>query len=116
MTGLIGLIPNRLKKHHGHLLESWCSYFALHGCGVWQISENSARGSVAIESIPQNDHVPTMQVFDIKPERCLRVSAKTGLGLDEVLPAVIEGIPPPSGNERGPLRMLLFDAVHDEYR
>lgn len=39
-----------------------------------------------------------------------------GLGLEAVLPAVIERVPPPRGNPRGDLRMLLFDAYHDEYR
>lgn len=57
-----------------------------------------------------------MQTFDIEPETCLRVSAKTGLGLETVLPAVIEQVPCPEGRPEGPLRMLLFDAFHDEYR
>ena len=57
-----------------------------------------------------------VQTFDIPPETCLRVSAKTGLGLETVLPAVIEQVPCPTGNPDGPLRMLLFDAFHDEYR
>ena len=35
------------------------------------------------------------QVFDIPVESCLRTSAKTGHGLEGVLPAVIERIPPP---------------------
>lgn len=35
------------------------------------------------------------QVFDIPVESCLRTSAKTGFGLEDVLPAVIERIPPP---------------------
>ena len=39
-----------------------------------------------------------------------------GRGLDSILPAVIERIPPPPGNTAGPLRVLLFDAFHDEYR
>ncbi|KAL0048521.1 hypothetical protein WJX82_004995 [Trebouxia sp. C0006] len=56
------------------------------------------------------------QTFDIEPETCLRVSAKTGLGLETVLPAVIEQVPCPTGKPNGPLRMLLFDAFHDEYR
>lgn len=47
---------------------------------------------------------------------CLRVSAKTGQGLDEVVSAIIERVPPPAGDKQGKLRMLLFDAVHDEYR
>ncbi|KAL4425285.1 hypothetical protein ABPG75_009301 [Micractinium tetrahymenae] len=54
--------------------------------------------------------------FDIEPPECLRVSAKTGLGLCAVLPAVVERIPPPVGSPDGDLRMLLFDAYHDEYR
>ncbi len=57
-----------------------------------------------------------LQTFDIEPETCLRVSAKTGLGLETVLPAVIEQVPCPTGKPNGPLRMLLFDAFHDEYR
>ena len=39
-----------------------------------------------------------------------------GLGLDSVLPAVVQRIPPPQGDPAGDLRMLLFDAYHDEYR
>lgn len=56
------------------------------------------------------------EAFDIEPHECLHVSAKTGLGLETVLPAVVERIPPPQGNPEGPLKMLLFDAYHDEYR
>lgn len=44
------------------------------------------------------------------------MSAKTGLHLDSVLPAVVARIPPPKGDVGGDLRMLLFDAYHDEYR
>ncbi|PSC76214.1 translation factor GUF1 mitochondrial isoform X1 isoform B [Micractinium conductrix] len=54
--------------------------------------------------------------FDIEPAECLRVSAKTGMGLGSVLPAVVQRIPPPQGEPSGELRMLLFDAYHDEYR
>lgn len=43
-------------------------------------------------------------------------AAAVGLGLDSVLPAVVERIPPPRGNPGGDLKMLLFDAYHDEYR
>ena len=57
-----------------------------------------------------------MQVFDLEPEECLRISAKTGKGLDALLPAIVEKIPPPGGKPDGELRMLLFDAVHDDYR
>lgn len=57
-----------------------------------------------------------LQAFDIDSSSCLRVSAKTGMGLEQVATAIIERIPPPGGDSSGKLRMLLFDAVHDEYR
>ena len=57
------------------------------------------------------------EAFDIPPEETnLRVSAKTGKGLEGVLEAVVERIPPPKGNVDGPPRLLLFDAYHDEFR
>ncbi|GIL43240.1 hypothetical protein Vafri_1037 [Volvox africanus] len=54
--------------------------------------------------------------FDMDPETVLFTSAKTGQGMEAVLPAVIERIRSPRGDPSGPLRMLLFDAFHDEYR
>ncbi len=39
-----------------------------------------------------------------------------GRGLDAILPAIIEQIPPPTGRPDGKLKLLLFDAYHDEYR
>ncbi|GLI68873.1 hypothetical protein VaNZ11_013419 [Volvox africanus] len=54
--------------------------------------------------------------FDMDPEAVLFTSAKTGQGMEAVLPAVIERIRSPQGDPSGPLRMLLFDAFHDEYR
>jgi GTP-binding protein LepA len=46
----------------------------------------------------------------------LRVSAKTGQGVPELLQAVIERIPPPKGEPDGPLRALIFDSAYDPYR
>lgn len=55
-------------------------------------------------------------MFDLDPCDVLLTSAKTGQGLEKVLPAVIERIPPPPGKSNSPLRMLLLDSYYDEYR
>lgn len=57
-----------------------------------------------------------MQAFDVEASSCIKVSAKTGQGLENVVSGIIEKVPPPKGDAKGRLRMLLFDAVHDEYR
>jgi GTP-binding protein LepA len=46
----------------------------------------------------------------------LRVSAKTGEGVAELLHAVVAQVPPPSGDPGGPARALIFDSVYDTYR
>ncbi len=56
------------------------------------------------------------KTLGIVPEDALRVSAKTGKGIDEIFDAVIKHIPPPKGNPNAPLRSLIFDSVYDEYR
>lgn len=45
-----------------------------------------------------------------------RISAKTGLNVDEVLEQIITKIPAPSGNSDAPLQALIFDAVYDPYK
>src|SRR6476619_7324835 len=49
-------------------------------------------------------------------EHVLRISAKTGDGIAEVLDAIIERIPPPAGNPQAPPRALIFDSSYDQYR
>ncbi len=51
-----------------------------------------------------------------QPERVLRISAKTGDGVGEVLDAIVDRIPPPSGDADAPARALIFDSSYDQYR
>jgi GTP-binding protein LepA len=55
-------------------------------------------------------------VLGIPAEDCLPISAKTGEGVEAVLDAVIERIPPPEGDGDAPLQGLIFDSHFDQYR
>ena len=55
-------------------------------------------------------------VLGIPADDILRISAKTGEGVPELLDAVIERIPPPVGDPDAPLQALIFDSQFDQYR
>src|SRR4051812_3540851 len=50
------------------------------------------------------------------PENVLRISAKTGQGIEAVLQAVVDHISPPDGDPQAPPRALIFDSSYDQYR
>jgi GTP-binding protein LepA len=51
-----------------------------------------------------------------RPEDVLRVSGKTGMGVEELLDRVVELIPAPVGDAKAPARAMIFDSVYDSYR
>ena len=51
-----------------------------------------------------------------KPEDVLRVSGKTGMGVEELLDRIVEQIPAPVGDADAPARAMIFDSVYDAYR
>jgi GTP-binding protein LepA len=50
------------------------------------------------------------------PDDVLRISAKTGMGVREVLNRVVQNVPPPAGDPDAPPRALIFDSEFDQYR
>ena len=64
------------------------------------------------------DHVAAEieDVIGIEAEDASRISAKTGLNVDDVLEAIVHKIPAPTGDPNAPLKALIFDSVYDSYR
>ncbi|MCX7875779.1 MAG: translation elongation factor 4 [Melioribacteraceae bacterium] len=59
------------------------------------------------------------QIIDLigcKDEEIILASAKTRLGIDLILEAIVQRIPPPKGDENAPLQALIFDSIFDSYR
>ncbi len=65
---------------------------------------------------PERIALQMEKAFDIKKEELILTSAKTGVGIDKLLPAIVEHITYPKGDENKPLKALLFDSWYDEYR
>jgi len=55
-------------------------------------------------------------VLGVEPSSVIRISAKDGTNVDAVLDAVVDRVPPPSGDAAAPTRALVFDSVYDPYR
>ncbi len=56
------------------------------------------------------------ELIGVDPASVVRISAKTGEGVADVLEAIVARIPPPHGDPAAPSRALIFDSVYDQYR
>jgi GTP-binding protein LepA len=65
---------------------------------------------------PEKFAIELANLIGCKPEDCLRVSGKTGAGVEELLDQIVKQIPPPVGDPKAPTRALIFDSVYDSYR
>lgn len=65
---------------------------------------------------PEKHAVEIAGIIGCDPSEVLRVSAKTGDGVPELLDTIVSRIPAPEGVDDGPARALIFDSVYDTYR
>jgi GTP-binding protein LepA len=56
------------------------------------------------------------KLIGCQPDDCLRVSGKTGAGVEVLLDQIVKQIPSPVGDPKAPTRALIFDSVYDSYR
>src|SRR5229473_3617721 len=65
---------------------------------------------------PERTRAEIEDVIGIDASRAILASAKEGVGIDEILEAVVKNIHPPSGDPTAPLKALIFDSWYDSYR
>jgi len=56
-----------------------------------------------------------VDLLGVDPDSVLMASAKEGIGIGPILDAVVQHVPPPTGNAEAPLRALIFDSYYDKY-
>ncbi len=67
-------------------------------------------------AMPEEVEDQIIELLGCKREEIIRASGKTGLGVDDILRAIVERIPTPTGDPDGPLQCLIFDSVFNPFR
>ncbi len=67
-------------------------------------------------AMPERVAAEVSDLIGLMPDEIIPASAKSGIGIDEILQAVVDKIPPPSGDDHAPLRALIFDSHYDAYK
>ena len=67
-------------------------------------------------AMPEEVEDQIIELLGCKREEIIRASGKTGLGVDDILRAIVERIPAPTGDPDGPLQCLIFDSVFNPFR
>ncbi|HPY81301.1 MAG TPA: translation elongation factor 4, partial [Bacteroidales bacterium] len=67
-------------------------------------------------AIPEEVKEQIIDLLGCKEEEIIEASGKTGYGVDAILEAIINKIPPPEGDANAPLQALIFDSVFNSYR
>ena len=69
-----------------------------------------------VNAMPEEVEDEIIDLLGCDREDIIRASGKTGMGVDEILKAVVERIPAPKGDENAPLQALIFDSVFNSFR
>ncbi len=67
-------------------------------------------------AMPEEMTDQVVELLGCDPEEVIRASGKAGIGIDEILEAIVERVPAPKGNPEEPLQAMIFDSVFNSFR
>ena len=67
-------------------------------------------------AMPEEVEDQIVELIGCKPEEIIRASGKTGMGVNDILEAIVSRVPAPNGDPEAPLQCLIFDSVFNSFR